>query len=242
MDIIKLGKKIKALRDNDGRSQEWVAGQIGTTRQTYAKWETGQTVPDIEMICRIADLFKISLDELVDRHIEKSKKKNVTYADIFRVLFSCNIGIEKLSFCKSNIVILCLYIALRKICDLNEDGMIDKDTYALMLDSVIDKFKNINFVELDNEQTIQIIAPYLYQELLGYEPCSVDLIIKVLTSIDKFKRTYQASVIDYYASSYSEDAQLTVLFEKIEPYIIESRNEFLDRLRLIDSVDLPFNF
>lgn len=50
-----------------GLSQEELAYQLGVSRQSVSKWESGQSIPELERIIEIADLFNISLDELVGR-------------------------------------------------------------------------------------------------------------------------------------------------------------------------------
>lgn len=47
-------------------TQEDVAEKIGVTRQAVAKWESGETVPDLEKSRRLAELFEVSLDDLVN--------------------------------------------------------------------------------------------------------------------------------------------------------------------------------
>ncbi len=46
-------------------TQEDLADKVGVTRQAVAKWESGETVPDLEKSMLIADAFGVSLDELV---------------------------------------------------------------------------------------------------------------------------------------------------------------------------------
>ena len=53
------------LRKLNGYSQEQVAEKIGISRQAYAKWEQGLTVPDIEKASQLADLYGIALDNLM---------------------------------------------------------------------------------------------------------------------------------------------------------------------------------
>jgi AbrB family looped-hinge helix DNA binding protein len=54
------------LRNTSGMSQEEVAAQIGVSRQAYAKWERGDTTPDIEKCQRLAQLYDVTLDSLVE--------------------------------------------------------------------------------------------------------------------------------------------------------------------------------
>lgn len=60
-----LGEKICTLRTGKGLSQEDLAQRLEVSRQSVSKWETGQSVPDLEKIIRLADLFGVSVDELV---------------------------------------------------------------------------------------------------------------------------------------------------------------------------------
>lgn len=47
-------------------TQDDLAEKVGVTRQAVAKWESGETVPDLEKSMLIADAFGVSLDELVN--------------------------------------------------------------------------------------------------------------------------------------------------------------------------------
>lgn len=53
------------LRNINGFSQEEIAGKIEISRQAYAKWESGATVPDIEKCKRLADIYGITIDSLI---------------------------------------------------------------------------------------------------------------------------------------------------------------------------------
>ncbi|MBR3227662.1 MAG: helix-turn-helix transcriptional regulator, partial [Erysipelotrichaceae bacterium] len=53
------------LRDLHGYSQEEIAEKIHISRQAYAKWENGMTVPDIEKCRLLADVYGTTIDSLV---------------------------------------------------------------------------------------------------------------------------------------------------------------------------------
>lgn len=61
-----LKDNLVMLRGVHGYTQEEIAEKIGISRQAYAKWETGATVPDIEKCKLIADVYDITLDSLVN--------------------------------------------------------------------------------------------------------------------------------------------------------------------------------
>lgn len=55
-----------SLRKMNNLSQEQLAEKLGISRQTLSKYETGESIPDIEKCKLIADCFDVSLDELVN--------------------------------------------------------------------------------------------------------------------------------------------------------------------------------
>lgn len=60
-----LKDNLLMLRKLHGFSQEEIAERIGISRQAYAKWETGTTVPDIEKCSLLAKTYGTSIDSLV---------------------------------------------------------------------------------------------------------------------------------------------------------------------------------
>lgn len=61
-----LGNSLFHARKKSGLSQEEVAEKLGISRQTVSKWETGETLPDIRQSKRLALLYHLTLDELID--------------------------------------------------------------------------------------------------------------------------------------------------------------------------------
>ena len=60
-----LPEKLLELRTARGLSQGELAERLDVSRQSVSKWETGQSVPDLDKIIRLADLYGVSVDELV---------------------------------------------------------------------------------------------------------------------------------------------------------------------------------
>jgi len=60
-----LKENLIMLRNIHGYSQEEIAGKIEISRQAYAKWESGATVPDIEKCKRLADVYGVTIDSLL---------------------------------------------------------------------------------------------------------------------------------------------------------------------------------
>lgn len=62
-----LKENLVILRNIHGFSQEEIAEKIDISRQAYAKWESGATVPDIEKCRRLADVYGVTIDSLLRR-------------------------------------------------------------------------------------------------------------------------------------------------------------------------------
>jgi len=65
-----ISSNLRMLRSNSNYSLENVAEIVGVSRQTIAKWESGETYPDIENCVKLSALFKVSLDAFVKEPIQ----------------------------------------------------------------------------------------------------------------------------------------------------------------------------
>ena len=63
--IMKIGEKITLLRQLSGMSQEQFADALSVSRQSVSKWEMNQSMPQLDKVLQISDLFHVSLDELL---------------------------------------------------------------------------------------------------------------------------------------------------------------------------------
>ena len=70
----KIAQNLMVLRQLHQLSQEEVAGRIGVSRQAVAKWETGQSVPDILNCDALAKLYDVELDDLLHYDQEQTGK------------------------------------------------------------------------------------------------------------------------------------------------------------------------
>ena len=61
-----IGDKIYKLRNEKGLSQEALAEKLGVSRQSISKWETNQSIPDLDRINGIVKYFNVSLDYLIN--------------------------------------------------------------------------------------------------------------------------------------------------------------------------------
>lgn len=69
--------KLIQLRKRNGWSQEELAERMNVTRQSVSKWESTQSVPDIEKIIKLSELFGVSIDYLLKDSIDDSEYSRI---------------------------------------------------------------------------------------------------------------------------------------------------------------------
>ena len=70
-----IARNIIALRKQKKWTQQELAIQLNYSDKTISKWERGDSVPDVEMLCKVAEIFDVSLEYLTQEHSEKDLKK-----------------------------------------------------------------------------------------------------------------------------------------------------------------------
>lgn len=83
---MELGSRIRELRMARGITQDELAQALHVTAQAVSKWETGQSMPDIELLPRLSVYFGVTIDELFamtdDMHIERIRTMLANEVDI----------------------------------------------------------------------------------------------------------------------------------------------------------------
>ena len=74
-----FGDRLKQIRTSQGLSQEQLAEKIGVSRQAITKWETKKGLPDIENMVILAEIFKVTLDELVLQESQRLERRQTLY-------------------------------------------------------------------------------------------------------------------------------------------------------------------
>ncbi len=85
---VTMGKKIRTLRKRAGFSQAELGTRVGVTDKAVSKWETGEASPTTEVLCRLANVFGVDLQEFLR---EGNRAPNMSYARRF-----CNLGMDSL--------------------------------------------------------------------------------------------------------------------------------------------------
>ena len=73
-----INDNIRKCRKEKGLSQEEMAVRLHVVRQTVSKWENGLSVPDAEVLIRMADLLEVPVSKLLGIEIDQSNVKDLT--------------------------------------------------------------------------------------------------------------------------------------------------------------------
>ena len=107
---MELGNLILKYRKQNNLSQEDLAKEIGVTRQTISKWELNETSPDLKQAAKLAELFGVGVNDLInERNKEddiKSKDKQITKNILFKIIKIIGITFGIIIF------IICMYIII----------------------------------------------------------------------------------------------------------------------------------
>lgn len=80
-----LGERIKKLRKAKGLSQEELAIRLHVVRQTISKWEKNVSVPDAAILQELADIFEVSVSELLGADHEDTSDRNEIAEQLSRI-------------------------------------------------------------------------------------------------------------------------------------------------------------
>lgn len=80
-----FGENLKTLRKNKGFTQEELAARLNVVRQTVSKWEKGQSVPDSEMLVRLAEIFGVPVSQLLGGPIEPDAQPDALAEQLARI-------------------------------------------------------------------------------------------------------------------------------------------------------------
>ena len=82
MNNITLGKMISSLRKKKGMTQAELAEKMGVTDKAVSKWERDLSCPDISSLPKLAEIFDISVDELMQVKTGLKEKQNSKVSEI----------------------------------------------------------------------------------------------------------------------------------------------------------------
>lgn len=145
-----LGSNLFQVRKSRGFSQEDVAEKLGVSRQTISKWESDETIPDIRQSKKMAVLYGVSLDELIDFDIDAKEIQGM----IDKVSEEAEARINWTSVWGKRYPILVQY-----------QNEVDVSSYARRLSEMLDELKNeYRYSELDTFLVLKDILSQVWKE------------------------------------------------------------------------------
>ena len=158
---MKLGLTISKLRKEKGMTQEELAEKVNVSAQAVSKWENDISMPDISVLPALAEIFDVSIDELLGREkvskveiLDETKRK-----DINKMFLKIKVNAE------GNKVNINLPLAIVKICidsgleipqvsgNINLSSINFKEIYKMIENGVIGELVSI---ETDDGATVSI--------------------------------------------------------------------------------------
>ncbi len=177
-----FGDKLKQIRANQGLSQEQLAERIGVSRQAITKWETNRGLPDVENMIILAEIFKVTLDELVlQRTIEEETNKDFFESEMVYDVdcnkhFDIRVGNARricITTCDDEKVRIKLQSDVWDNLDTLYKVKIDENKNRL--DIECQNKREISKIEVENSLDIQILLPKNFTE-----HCEIDASVKEL--------------------------------------------------------------
>ncbi|MBE5851803.1 MAG: helix-turn-helix transcriptional regulator [Lachnospiraceae bacterium] len=168
-----LEEQIRNCRKQAGISQEKMAELIGVSRQAITKWENGTGTPDITNLVAIAELFQISLDELLMN--EKREKKQSEYLYVSTTEYDID-GIKSydiklgsaytVMICSSEGEKIKISLFSNIIKELQRDYKIKLDDVKNRIDVELQRLNGATETDAKESMVIQIDIPQKYIDRL----------------------------------------------------------------------------
>ena len=76
---------LKALRKKNGITQEELAARLNVVRQTVSKWEKGLSVPDSELLIKLAEILEVPVSRLLGSKIEAEEQSDALSEQLSRI-------------------------------------------------------------------------------------------------------------------------------------------------------------
>lgn len=73
MNIYIVSKYLQILRKNHHYTQDELAERLNVSRQAVSKWETGTTVPNLDVLLKLSKLYGLTINDIIDPEIQPQK-------------------------------------------------------------------------------------------------------------------------------------------------------------------------
>lgn len=90
---MELQNIILQKRKEKNMTQEQLAEELNVARQTVSKWETGETIPDVDSLRKLANLLEFSIDEALGINIDNNDDDKMEWLIIGGFIIGNSLGI-----------------------------------------------------------------------------------------------------------------------------------------------------
>ena len=97
MNQQKIGSFLKELRKEKNLTQEQLAEYLNTSRRTISRWETGNNLPDLDILIELSDYYDVDLRELIDGERKSEQMDKELKETVLKVAEYSNIGQKKMA-------------------------------------------------------------------------------------------------------------------------------------------------
>lgn len=182
-----FGERLKEIRANQGLSQEQLAEKIGVSRQAITKWETNRGLPDVENMIILAEIFKVTLDELIlqrknEQEMQETLFESETVYDIdCNKHFDIRVGsARKICICTCEDEKVHIKLQSDVLDNLNSLYKVKIDERKNRLDIDCQNKKALSGFEAENALDIMIMLPQDFTEHCEIDASAKELYIESL--------------------------------------------------------------
>lgn len=138
-----LSENLKTIRKQKGLSQEELAIRLNVVRQTISKWEKGISVPDSDMLIRLAEILEVNVGDLLGKKIEEEDKRDALTEQLVRINEQLAIRnrrskliLKIIAAVISAFIILNLLLVLMNM--ISFDSLKDRDTIDQQIEEIVE--------------------------------------------------------------------------------------------------------
>lgn len=199
-----LADKITDLRKKNGWSQEELANQLGVSRQAVSKWESASSIPDLDKIIKLSNIFCVSTDYLLKDSLEEetrelseskmadagSEEENIQMVP----METANVYLELLRNVSSKIALGVSLCILSPVCLIGLAGLSDEEGgYIISETAAVSMGMTILLLLVASAVAIFLINGRKIEEYEFLEKEPVELAYGVKGLVEKEKFGYEAA-------------------------------------------------
>lgn len=199
-----LADKITDLRKKNGWSQEELANQLGVSRQAVSKWESASSIPDLDKIIKLSNIFCVSTDYLLKDSLEEetrelseskmadagSEEENIQMVS----METANVYLELLRNVSSKIALGVSLCILSPVCLIGLAGLSDEEGgYIISETAAVSMGMTILLLLVASAVAIFLINGRKIEEYEFLEKEPVELAYGVKGLVEKEKFGYEAA-------------------------------------------------